>query len=371
VTAGAARTRTGEPDPLGIARRLLAVPTAPFHEDGVMDRLRELLAGFGLKATADRHGNLVARYRRGRGPRWALVAHTDHPGIEVTAVRGRTARATFLGGVLPNALPGVPVRLHGPGGARAGAVIRDVRMVRGEKRLTLDLEGPADGIGPGAFGTFDLAPPSVTRRAIQAVAVDDLIGCATIVAVLAHFARHRLAGRIDGVFTRAEEIGFGGAQLLAESGRLPPDSLVVSLEASRALPGAHPGQGPVIRAGDRATVFDSGLEHHLHTVAKDLQTADPSFRFQRQLMGGGTCEATVFTARGYRAGGIAYPLTNYHNVTPKETIDREMIDPADYLGGVRLLAEAIRRGREAAGTLDRYSRRLARETARYRRRLRG
>jgi len=333
--------------------------------------LTALLAEARVPFRADRHGNLIARYRNGRGPRWALVAHTDHPGLEVTSARRDTARATFLGGVLPKALPGTRVRLFGSGGTQARATVRDVRMVAGDKRLTLALERPHEAIGPGAFGVFDLAPATVNRHRIAATAVDDLIGCATTVAVLAHLARHRLPGRVDGVFTRAEEIGFGGAQLLAESGRLPPDSLVVSLEASRALPGAHPGQGPVIRAGDRATVFDSGLEHHLHTVAKDLQTADPSFRFQRQLMGGGTCEATVFTARGYRAGGIAYPLTNYHNVTPKETIDREMIDPADYLGGVRLLAEAIRRGREAAGTLDRYSRRLARETARYRRRLRG
>jgi putative aminopeptidase FrvX len=369
VTAGV--PRAGGPDPLWIARRLLAVPTAPFHEDGVMARLRELLGGLGLKPAADRQGNLIAGYRRGRGPRWALVAHTDHPGLEVTSVRGRAARATFLGGVLPKALPGARVRLFGPGGARGRGMIREVRMVRGEKRLTLDLETPADGIGPGAFGTLDLGPAAVTGRAIRAVAVDDLIGCATIVAVLAHCVRHGLPGRIDGIFTRAEEIGFGGAQLLAEGGRLPADTLVVSLEASMALPGAQPGRGPVIRTGDRATVFDSGLEHHLHTVAKDLAAADPSFAFQRQLMGGGTCEATVFTALGYRAAGLACPLTNYHNVTPRQTLDREMIDPADYLGGIRLLVEAVARGRQAPGSLARYYRRLARSTARHRRRLGG
>ena len=43
-----------------------------------------------------------------------------------------------------------------------------------------------------------------------------------------------------------EEIGFGGAQLLAEGGRLPRSARVVSLEASMALAGAQPGRGPVI-----------------------------------------------------------------------------------------------------------------------------
>lgn len=354
---------------LAAARRLLAAPTAPFHEGRVMAVLKALLAEAGVPFGTDRHGNLIARHRNGRGPRWALVAHTDHPGLEVTSVRGRTARATFLGGVLPGALPGVRVRLFGAGGATARAAIGAVRMVRGEKRLTLALDPPAEGIGPGAFGVFDLGPATVNRHRIAAGAVDDLIGCATIVALLAHLARHRLPGRVDGVFTRAEEIGFGGAQLLAEGERLPKAARVVSLEASMALAGAQPGRGPVIRVGDRTAVFDPGLEHHLHQVAKDLAEGRPPFSFQRQLMSGGTCEATVFTALGYRAVGLAYPLLNYHNVTPAGTIDREEVAAADYLGGVRLLAEAVGTGR-AAG-FSAYYRRLARATARHRRRLTG
>jgi putative aminopeptidase FrvX len=360
------------PDPLGIARRLLAVPTAPFHEGGVTACLKALLDDAGVPFRADRHGNLIARHRKGRGPRWALVAHTDHPGLEVTAVRGREVRATFLGGVLPKALPGVPVRLHGADGVRGRGTISGVRTVRGEKRVALVLDGPAPGLGPGAFGVFDLPAPTVNRHRIAATAVDDLIGCATVVAVLAHFARHGLPGRIDGVFTRAEEIGFGGAQLLAESERLPKDALVVSLEASMELPGARPGQGPVLRVGDRTCVFDAGLEHHLHAAAKALAEREPPFAFQRQLMSGGTCEATVFTALGYRAVGLAYPLLNYHNVTPAEGIDREEVATSDYLGGVRLLVEAVRRGAKGGGPgagLVRYRKTLARQTARYRRRL--
>jgi len=138
------------------------------------------------------------------------------------------------------------------------------------------------------------------------------------------------------------------------------------------LPGARPGQGPVLRVGDRTCVFDAGLEHHLHAAAKALAEREPPFAFQRQLMSGGTCEATVFTAHGYRAAGLAYPLVNYHNVTPAEGIDREEVATSDYLGGVRLLVEAVRRGAKGGGPgagLVRYRKTLARQTARYRRRL--
>jgi putative aminopeptidase FrvX len=357
----------GPGDPVRIARRLLAVPTAPFHEDGVMACLKDLLAENGVPCRADRHGNLIARHRRGTGPRWALVAHTDHPGIDVTAVRGSEVNATFLGGVLPDALPGSRVRLHGANGAQAPGVIRTVRMVRKEKRITIALDGPAPGIGPGAFGVFDLGGPKADRRRISAVAVDDLIGCATIVAVLARFRAEGLPGRIDGVFTRAEEVGFIGAQLLAEDGALA-GARVVSLEASRELPGAWPGRGPVLRVGDRATVFHGGLEHHLHAVAKDLEARVPGFHFQRQLMSGGTCEATVFIAHGLMATGLAYPLVNYHNVTPEDGIGREEVATPDYLNGVRLLVEAIRR-RGPDATFPKYLKDLQKSTARYRRRL--
>jgi len=199
--------------------------------------------------------------------------------------------------------------------------------------------------------------------------VDDLIGCATIVAVLAAFAVQGRPGRIDGVFTRAEEVGFIGTQLLAEDGALA-GARVVSLEASRELPGAWPGRGPVLRVGDRATVFHSGLEHHLHAVAKDLATRVPGFMFQRQLMSGGTCEATVFTAHGVATAGLAYPLVNYHNVTPENGIGREEVATADYLNGIRLLVEAIGRGGVDA-SFPLYLRDLRKGTARYRRRLSG
>ena len=61
---------------------------------------------------------------------------------------------------------------------------------------------------------------------------------------------------VYGVFTRAEEVGLVGARLLAEANTLPKNTLVVSLESSRSLPGAEIGGGPVIRVGDAAfTVF--------------------------------------------------------------------------------------------------------------------
>ncbi|MBI5137235.1 MAG: M20/M25/M40 family metallo-hydrolase [Nitrospirae bacterium] len=357
------------PSPLDIARKLLVQPTAPFHEGRVMGVITALLGEWGIPHRFDRHGNLIARYAKGRGPRWALVAHTDHPGIEITSRAGNTVKGTFLGGTRPEGLPGARVRLHDAGArAATGTVVHATRW-RGEKRVTIRLDDDAPGIGPGAFGGYDLPAPSVTTERIVAAAMDDLGGCATTLAVLAHLKARNLPGHVWGVFTRAEEVGFAGAQLLAEDGTLPEETLVVSIECSMELPGARQGQGPVIRVGDRASTFDGTLEHHLHQSAQRLQKADPAFTFQRQLMTGGTCEGTVFAARGYRTIGLAYPLLNYHNMAEPAGIAPEEIASADFLGGVRLLLAAIADGRRVTGSRDAYYQRLQQATRRYRERL--
>src|SRR2546430_5618973 len=77
---------------VAIARRILAQPTAPFHEDAVRTEIRALLSDCPhVRLEEDAFGNLLALYRRGKAaPRFAFAAHMDHPGYV-----GRE----FLGGV--------------------------------------------------------------------------------------------------------------------------------------------------------------------------------------------------------------------------------------------------------------------------------
>jgi len=337
----------------------------------VMDAIAALLTEWHIPYRFDRHGNLIAHYAKGRGKRWALVAHTDHPGITITSRKGDTLKGAFLGGVRPDLLNGASVRIFdhaNPTGGTSGAII-DSGQSHGEKRVTIQLNNPASDIGKGAFGTFDLGAPTVNKQRIAATACDDLMGCATTLSVLSRLANDALPGRVYGVFTRAEEVGFIGAQLLAEARTLPDDTLVVSLECSMEMAGARQGKGPVIRVGDRSTTFDGTLEYHLHQVAKRLAAADPAFHFQRQLMTGGSCGGTVFTIAGYRTIGLAYPLFGYHNMLESAAIGREEIATDDYLNGVRLLTESILQSRRYGAAQNQYYRRLQRATNRYRKRL--
>src|SRR5439155_1238989 len=77
---------------------------------------------------------------------------------------------------------------------------------------------------------------------IRMRAADDLAGCALIVAALRTLREERAPHDVHAIFTRAEETGLYGARLAAEDGLLPRDAYVVSVEASRALPGAEAGR---------------------------------------------------------------------------------------------------------------------------------
>jgi putative aminopeptidase FrvX len=275
---------------LAITRRILAQPTAPFHEDAVRREIRAQLADCPhVRLIEDRFGNLLALYRRGKAvARFAFAAHMDHPGYV-----GRE----FLGGV--------PERYR--------KIRPATRKFRG-------------------FRMWDLPACEIRGGRIRSRACDDLIGCACIVAALRELERTGAECAAWGLFTRAEEVGFIGAIELAKSGQLPKSVTVVSLETSSVKGGpVKIGAGPIIRVGDRTSVFDSGATAQLQEAAKLA-----GITHQRALMQGGTCEATAYALYGYRTAAMCVALGNYHNCGPGDGIAPEYVSVNDTLGMARL-----------------------------------
>ncbi|MDM7916163.1 MAG: M1 family aminopeptidase, partial [Candidatus Eisenbacteria bacterium] len=163
-------------------------------------------------------------------------------------------------------------------------------------------------------------------------------------------AEERPPVEVWGVFTRAEEEGLLGACILAEEGTLSKETAIVSLETSKELPCGRMGMGPIVRVGDRRSVFDPGISRALQETAdaltKDANDAKGAkaakaakgFRYQRGLMDGGVCEATAFQAFGYAAGALALPLGNYHNMGAENRIAPEVVHRDDLWNLCRLLA---------------------------------
>ncbi|MDP9020209.1 MAG: M20/M25/M40 family metallo-hydrolase, partial [Actinomycetota bacterium] len=200
------------------------------------------------------------------------------------------------------------------------------------------VEGRAE---PGGFAMWRFPGFSVVHDRISGRVCDDLLGAAVVLCALDELARRQPAGAaVWGLFTRAEEIGFLGALEAIRLRTVPAGARVLSLECSKALADAPQGAGVIVRVGDRTSIFDPGLTASLVRAAREVADAHPGFRWQRKLMDGGTCEASVFCARGYRASGLALPLGNYHNGLDRGPgVGPEHVSVDDYLAGVRLATE--------------------------------
>lgn len=283
-----------------VVQRLLAQPTAPFHEEAVRAQVRRELEGLPhVELVQDDFGNLIAHYKRGRiRARWAFAAHMDHPGYVNDPGGGERV---FLGGV--------------PESYRAA--------------------GPA----VEEFGEFAMwALPACELRdgRVYSRACDDLIGCAVIVGMMQELERTGAQASVYGVFTRAEEVGFVGAIELARSGRIPKAVRFVSLETSSERGGACTmGAGVIVRVGDRTSIFDSESTAALVECAQR-----EGITFQRALMSGGTCEASAYQLYGYTTAALCVGLGNYHNCGEADRIEPEYVAVSDVEAMWRLCCAA-------------------------------
>jgi putative aminopeptidase FrvX len=280
---------------LEVVRSILIQPTAPFHEDAVRAEIHRQLAQCPhVSLELDENKNLIALYSKGkdRVPRYAFAAHMDHPGF----VKGE-----FMGGVA---------------------------------KEYLDRNFPTRDFGE--FAMWDLPAFRVEHSRIYSRACDDLVGCAVIVAAFQELEHTGTDAACYGLFTRAEEVGLVGANLLARSQRIPRDVTIVSLETSSERGGnARMGAGVVIRVGDRTSIFDDAA-----TAAFARLAADKEIPFQRCLMSGGTCEGTIYQLHGYRTTALCVALGNYHNCGPDTAIDSEYVSCADVEAMMRLCTAA-------------------------------
>ena len=325
-----------------ILERLCQQPTASFHEHLIRAEAAAIAQRFGGSARTDPHGNLiVAPPGRRRGPAIWLVAHMDHPGLEVTG-RGE---GRLLGGIGAAYLRrGVRLRLYRDGEAVPAHLLRFSPRTR---RIRFGGTPESRRLRRGDFGVFELEDFHLARDRVQARQLDDLAGCAVSLAAVERACAHGTSN-VRALLTRAEEVGFVGTLAAAEAGVIPKNAWVVSVEASRAIPGVEVGGGPVIRVGDRARTFDAVAENLLVAARDRLPKSKPVQRF---LMSGGTCEATPWSLFGYRCTGVAIPLENYHNMGPRNRLAPEAVAVKDLSIAVDLI-ELAARGAWAGRTRD-------------------
>ena len=336
------------PRALEILASLCRQPATSYFEDNVAREVDHILASTAIPREQDQYGNILARLTR-RDPSdplpsrpIALVAHMDHPGFEIVEVNDRRLTLQMRGRVADVIYEQqVDLVVHCADGSSCAARTTGQDGDMQTRILYADLAEQSELVLP-AFAVFDLVDCEFRNNRVFARALDDLAGCAATLSVMKTLAAENDPVDVFGVFTRAEEDGLIGARLLAANGSLPKETLVISVESSRTLPGAEQENGPVIRVGDAISTFSQPAEQILQDARAVLQRRDPPIPVQRQLMSGGVCEASVFVAHGYESTGVAFPLAHYHNGFGEDSIQAENIAISDFLGGVELLLEATR-----------------------------
>jgi endoglucanase len=353
---------------LALLRDVTAIPTAAGREQAVSAWIgRWLDARPDLLRSGDSAGNLIVSFRGSAeapslGRRALFItAHLDHPAFVVERIIGPgTLLATFRGGVRECYFREAPVEVismagaegaAGVSAARAAGTVTQHAMKEPFPECLIELHAESEAFMPGDIARWALPAPRIDGDIFSAPACDDLSAVAAALAVMDRLRGNAEARHVRLLFTRAEEVGFLGAIAACKERTMPIDSRVIALENSRSFAESPIGGGPVVRVGDRLSVFHPGLTGAVGKVAERLadQRGD-AFRWQRRLMPGGACEASVFQAYGYEATCVCLPLGNYHNMADLERVQAgdagaiaaarvapEFISVSDYLNMIALL----------------------------------
>lgn len=318
-----------------------------------------------LDLTEDAAGNLTVRFAvhpaeprpipSGGPPPLYITAHMDHPAFVVERVIAPgTLELAFRGGVRDDYFESARVTVHttppigatlsGPGpGVRAPspADAADAILFKTWLATLDDQPGPSPDPRPGDIATWELPPAEIDADGIvHTHACDDLAALAAAVSAFDTLLAARRAGRavpdVRLLFTRSEEIGFTGAIAACRLGTMPAGSRIIALENSRSFPDSPIGAGPIVRVGDRLSIFSPALTGACAKRAEQV----PGLEWQRKLMAGGACEATVFCTYGYEATCICLPLGNYHNMANLQGVETGTHDRAR-LGPPRVAREFI------------------------------
>jgi len=354
-----------------------SLPTAAGREERVIAHIEAWVAERHdrLVLSRDRVGNLtIARHdflescAKGIKP-LLITAHLDHPAFVVTGLRvvgkGKAAGVEldleFRGGVNDPYFVGAALEVFD----RAGCNSCEARIISLDaktdpatkpfKTVVARLARPADAaiVVTGSIARWKFPKAEVKDGLAHTHACDDLAALAAALVAFDSISRDASCAHVALLFTRSEEIGFIGAIGAAREGTVPKGARLLCLENSRSFPSDSPiGAGPIVRVGDRLSVFTPELTNRVGDLAAAHAKEHSAFRYQRKLMPGGACEATAFASFGLASTCVCLPLGNYHNMQDidgvaagksKARVGREFISTNDFHWLVELLEVVARK----------------------------
>jgi len=331
---------------------ITAIPTAAGQEWRVVswiEKWAKKQAGIVLKK--DRFGNLLlTQKRRSSKKPIYITAHLDHPAFVVRKqIDEQHLEMEFRGGVNDAYFVGAKVEVFDNNDNKYIGTIESLdSKAKPFKRVIVKLHKSVAGfLFEGDIARWCFKPPVVKDGLFHAPACDDLAGVAAAISALDIIKSIRSMGHIGVLLTRAEEIGFVGAIAAAKNKTIPKTSRLLCLETSRSFPESPIGAGPILRVGDKTSVFGPELTNAI----AGIMNAQKNFQWQRKLMPGGTCESTAFCNYGYLSTCLCLALGNYHNMHDIDgvlhkkkpaKVAPEFISVNDFHGLIKMLSVVCR-----------------------------
>ena len=334
--------------------QLTALPTAAGHETRIIQWVKDWVkARPSLKLKSDKAGNLIITQKRKSGAKPIFItAHMDHPAFVVRKMLSqREVQLEFRGGVQDPYFHNAGIDIINNEDKSHRATITTLNSkAKPFKIVTARLDKPSQSLEPGDIGRWTYQgyeqEPKVRSGILHAPACDDVAAVAVALSTLDILRTRKTTANVGLLLTRAEEIGFIGAIAACKLKSVPKTSRLICLENSRSFAESPIGGGPIIRVGDKASVFSPNLTNRISAIMAIHQNKHSSFKYQRKLMPGGTCEATTFSSYGYESTCLCLPLGNYHNMvdidgvaakTHKAKVGAEHISINDYHGLIEML----------------------------------
>ena len=349
---------------------LTAIPTAAGHENRVQAFLDTWLSKRSrtLKWKRDQAGNLLIRHKNhGRTPPLLITGHLDHPAFVVRRIADSEVELEFRGGVHDAYFMNARIELFDSEGVRTTARITHLdSKATPFKTVRAKLSRTTRTLAPGDIGRWAFPKATISGGRLRTNACDDLAAVAAALVAFDSIRRRKGCEHVGLLFTVAEEVGFLGAIEVARNatsgrgGLIPRSSRLICLENSRSFAESPIGGGPIVRVGDRISVFSPELTNVISQVCLDEAKRDKTFAWQRKLMPGGACEATAFSTFGFESTCLCLPLGNYHNMGDVDEVlagkapakvKREEIALSDFHGLVRMLELIARRLDTAKGSV--------------------
>lgn len=341
-------------------KQVLETPSAPFREQAISSKIQSKLKSAKIPFFLDAVGNLIAGVASMKELQSEIkketqqcmslfIAHMDHPGFHLTnPMKGRKDefRFNWHGGGPTKKVRGSRVWVSDQdGNLFYGKILSTVwnRTRTNLKKGTLRLDSTPELPLKGAYGGLHFDDFIWQRgNRIYTKAADDLVGCFCIAEAFATSWHKNNRYLKIALFSVAEEVGWVGAIAHFRSNiwkHANRPVYAISIETSRAMPKAEIGQGPVIRYGDKVSIFDAQLSQEILCVASEVCS-----KYQWRVMDGGTCEGSVSAAWDLKTAALSIPLGNYHNQSLEggERAHKVKMGPAPEFIDQRDLQDALR-----------------------------